>query len=114
MFAVLDKEKNTELHSLDLHYIDLSTVDPDVLARVVVKLKNINLSDTGLSPHQVETMFAVLDMEKNTELHNLNLCSIDLSTVDPHVMARHTIPVPDPDISPHYCSRVHLSRHIWT
>ena len=29
MFTVLDKEKNTELHTLDLGGVNLSAVDPD-------------------------------------------------------------------------------------
>ena len=44
MFAVLDKEKNKELHTVNLRQIDLTTVYPGVLARVVVRLKNVNLS----------------------------------------------------------------------
>ena len=88
MFAVLDKEKNKELRTLDLEYVNLSTVDPDVLARVVVKLKIAHLGFTKLTPHQVETLFAVLDNEKNTELHTLGLSRANLSTVEPDVLAR--------------------------
>ena len=41
-----------------------------------------------MSPRQVETMFDVIDKEKNTELHTLNLVSVNLSTVDSDILAR--------------------------
>ena len=88
IFAVIDKERNTELSTLFLANADLSTVDPNVLVGVVVRLKNVILSYTDLSHPQVETMFAVLNKEKNAELHTLNLHGVNLSTVDPDVLDR--------------------------
>ena len=84
-------EDEKELDTLDLGFADLSTIDANILARAVVKLKNVNLSLTKLSPRQVETVFSVLDKEKNAELHTLGLSrrsSVNLSTVDPGVLSR--------------------------
>ena len=52
MFAVLNKEKNTKLHTLGLGWVNLSTVDPDVLARVVDRVENV-YRDTDLNTKQL-------------------------------------------------------------
>lgn len=63
----------------------LTLPDPGALARVVVRLKTFTLTDIYAylhvakpTSHQIETMFAVLDKEKNTELQTLGLVGVNL------------------------------------
>ena len=54
-----------------------------MLARAAVKLKDINLRQSYLSCEQVETMFTVLDKEKNIELHTLGLEQVKVVEGEP-------------------------------
>merc|ERR1719319_738619 len=86
IFAALDT--SCKMKILKIQNNNLSSVDPDVLARGVNKLKEVDLVDTDLTPQQVEAIFAALDTSCKMKI--LKIQNNNLSSVDPDVLARVT------------------------
>jgi len=77
---------NSQLKTLHLSDINLSTVDAGILAQVVTQLEEVGLWATDLTPQQVEAIFAALDT--SCQLKILRIGGSNLSSVDPDVLAR--------------------------
>ena len=78
--------EGSKLKSLDISFIDLSSVDPVLLARAVSKLDSFNVKGTSLTTEQVQSILA--DNSKVSQLKNLNISYNNLSSVDPVTLAR--------------------------
>ena len=76
--------RNSQVKSLDLSGNRLSRVEAGVLARAVAELEEVDLGDTGLTPEQVEAVFAELGTSSQLEKLTMNGCN--LSSLDPGVM----------------------------
>merc|ERR1712129_670029 len=77
---------NSKLKSWNLSYTDLSSIRTDLLAEAVTQLEEVNLAYAGLTPEQVEAIFAALD--KPSQLRTLQMSGNNLSSVDPYVLAQ--------------------------
>ena len=64
-------------------------VDPQLLADVIVQIRNVNLSFTELTKTQLTMMFdQVVAGHKNVKLSSLEFFSVDLSLVSPRLLGR--------------------------
>ena len=63
----------------------LNNVDPDLLASCINKMRKVLLSKTRMSREQVDVIFT--DMNKGTNLIELDIRENDLSKVDQHILA---------------------------
>jgi len=79
---------NSKLRALFLKNNDISSVDADILAQTVTQLECIDLGNSCLTPHQVETIFAAISSSSNLKTLLLCLKGNNLSSVDPDVLAR--------------------------
>ena len=71
---------NIKLRRLDMYKrIDLSQILPDVLAEAVVRLREVNISGTALTPLQVMTIF-----QRIASCDKLQLSSLDISQNNLH------------------------------
>ena len=76
----------TKLRKLHLSYTDLSSMEPGLLARVVVSLPDVNIRSTELTNQQVEAILAAIG--KDTRLKKLDLGeNISLESMDPDLLA---------------------------
>ena len=75
------------LRRLDLWENELSSVEPELLARAVATLEEVNLGRTGLTREQGEAIFAAL-AGTGSSLRKLFMSENNLSSVEPGVMAR--------------------------
>ena len=79
---------NMKLRKLDIYKrIDLSEVPSDILAEAVVKVNEVNISGTNLSPDQVQNIFSCITNCQCLALNNLDISQNDLSSVSPEVLA---------------------------
>jgi len=76
---------------------DLSSVEPELLARAVVQLEEVDLRYTRLTTNQVNTIFT--SMTGNCKLKTLRVCGNDLSTVEADVLAQAVTKVEEVDMS---------------
>eukprot|EP00092_Neocalanus_flemingeri_P034649 GFUD01037691.1.p1 GENE.GFUD01037691.1~~GFUD01037691.1.p1 ORF type:complete len:275 (-),score=48.55 GFUD01037691.1:265-1002(-) len=76
----------TNLKTLVLPSLDLSFVDPVVLAKCLNKMQNVYLCGTKLTKQQLVEVF--INMDQETNLKQLNLLHNDLSDVNPDTLAR--------------------------
>ena len=75
------------LRKLDLWENELSSVEPELLARAVATLEEVNLGRTGLTRQQGEAIFAAL-AGTGSSLRKLFMSENNLSSVEPGLMAR--------------------------
>jgi len=76
------------MKSLNISGTDVSKVDPKLLARAVVKLREITLTYTSLTMEQItEIMSALLSIDSKPTLTKLNIGGNDLSAVDPDMLS---------------------------
>ena len=64
----------------------MNSIAPDLLARAVSQLENVDIGGTNLTNHQTEAIFDALN--ESTKLKVLNMEDMNLSSVDPSLMAR--------------------------
>ena len=80
--------RNSHLKSLDISGVDLSRVDPEILAIAVARLEAVTLSGTRINNDQVVSIFS--EMSQNTVMKEIDFkLSSDfiLSSVAPEVLA---------------------------
>ena len=76
----------TKLRKLCLTYIDLSVLEPGLLAKAVVRLEDVSLRATVLTSQQAEEILAAIN--KDTSLKKLDLRGIQsLTYIDPNLLA---------------------------
>ena len=68
--------------------VHLSLINPDVLGRVVVTLKNIEWAHVEMSRVQKETLFRVFANENNKQLEFLDLENTIIWNIDADILAR--------------------------
>jgi len=79
--------RQQKLKSLNISGSDVSKVDPKLLARAVVKLKEITLTYTCLTKEQAKQILFALSTCSNPTLTKLNIGGNDLSGSDPEVLS---------------------------
>ena len=82
------------LNCLNISSNNLSLVHSALLASAVNKLKTLNMWNTRLidmSTCQIEAVLTAIT--GNTQFNSLNIGGIDLSSVEPSLLARHINPV---------------------
>ena len=93
MKALLNSKTSNLTHLVLSNSIDLSEIEPELLAGKVMKLSRVEMNDVNnLSSTQVEEIFRLLDNEKKKEalplLNTLGLAGVDLSSVPIDRLAR--------------------------
>jgi len=78
-------DQSCQLKKLDLWRNNISSVEPELFARAVTILKDVNLGSTNLTNKQVTALFQ--KMSQNCPLKTLNLSLIKLSSVEPELLA---------------------------
>jgi len=78
-------DQSCQLKKLDLWRNNISSVEPELFARAVTILKDVNLGSTNLTNKQVTALFQ--KMSQNCPLKTLNLSCINLSYVEPELLA---------------------------
>lgn len=88
LFKKIASCDDMKLRRLDIYKrIDLSAVPSDTLAEAVVRLKEVNISGTNLSPDQVQNIFSSITNCPCLALNNLDISQNDLSSVSPEILA---------------------------
>jgi len=90
-------ERHPGLKALDASYCNLSSHKPNLLARVVAKLEDVNFTSTDLTSQQCKAIFRFADGD--IKLKNLNLDSCDLSSIDPETLARVVAKLEEVDLA---------------
>ena len=75
-----------QLKSLKLAGTDLSSMEPDLLARAVSRLEQVDLRATGLTGQQAEAILTAV-RAADSQLRTLDLAGNDLSSVEPGLLA---------------------------
>jgi len=81
--SVIRSERLKEL-DIGYSYIDLASIDPEVLAAALNKVKKVNLGHTKLSPSQLKTLFKYISSE--TMIKNLDIGYRDLGVVQTEIL----------------------------
>jgi len=89
IFAALDT--TSQLKSLHMCIVSLSSVDPDVLARVVNRLEKVEMWDAQLTGQQLTSILTQSIVKTNLKLLNL----AGNSTVDQKLVKQATKVIPD-------------------
>jgi len=76
----------TKLEKLSVKYNTLSMVDSHLLADCLTKLRELNLTNTYLTSHQVTALF--LAMARHTTLTKLTMVEIIMADVPPELFAK--------------------------
>ena len=72
---------------LDISGNSLSEVSPDILAKAVVKLVEVDMIETDVTSDQCQHLMDVIRSAKDKTLEFLDISENDLREVDPKVMA---------------------------
>ena len=83
----LTASERLALARLDLSGVDLSGVGPELLARAISRLTQVNLTGTNLSQDSLVSLFTVLHQTEELRLENINLSYFRLSAVPPAVLS---------------------------
>ena len=89
MFAALEKSariKKTYNWKLNLTFVNVSSIDPLVLAKAVAQSKEVDLRHCDLTPLQGKTIFAAIHTA--SRLQKLSIGYNDLSCVSPEEIGR--------------------------
>ena len=86
-----------ELKYLSLLFIDLSSVQPQVLAQAVVRVEEANLACTKLTDEQVSTVLTTIVNTECLTLKRLSLLGNNISPVPPDLLAQVVIKLEDPN-----------------
>ena len=78
--------EGTKLTTLNISRNDLSGVDPGLLVKSVNNLETLYIGNTKLIQQQAAAIFSVVSEE--AKLDKLNICSNNLSRVDPGLLAK--------------------------
>ena len=73
------------MKNLNIDANNLSRVNPDLLARTVVKLEDVGLDFTKFTKQQKDAIFAAI-IKEDSWVKKLNLSSKDLSTLSPSLI----------------------------
>ena len=83
---LLAMERHPGLKELDAEHVNLSFLEPNLLARVVKKLEKVYFSYAEMTAQQCEAIFQHFDSD--SKLKKLHMSCIDLSSVNPEILAR--------------------------
>ena len=88
--ALMEKIASEEirLRKLLLYFCNLSAVSQDILAKAVVRLENVSLAMTRLSPDQVQSIFTKISNCENLKLTELDISDNILSSVPADVLVK--------------------------
>lgn len=81
--SVIRSERLKEL-DIGYSYIDLASIEPEILAAALNKVKKVNLGHTKLSPSQLKTLFKYISSE--TMIKNLDIGYRDLGVVQTEIL----------------------------
>ena len=84
---VATSERDSQLKNLSMQDNNLSFVDPNILARAVTSLKEVNLPSNHLTERQLEAIFTAITAG-HSQLNNLNIQNNYLSSAEPALLAR--------------------------
>jgi hypothetical protein len=76
------------LRKLNIRGANFSQVTPDLLARAVTKLKEVDMRYTHLTKQQVEAILTAVVTKDSLPLRKLDMTGADLSEVAPDLLAR--------------------------
>jgi len=94
IFTAMGDDSN--LRILDLWDNDLSSVEPKQLANSVIKLKELDLSNTDLNSQQMKAIFTAIGDDSN--LKKLSLRWSNLSSLEPKLIAKAVIKLEELDL----------------
>jgi len=77
--------RDTKIDNLDISSNNLSSVDPDILAEAVNKLRKIDISNTNLTSCQIERIFKGINFE--SKLKDLDIDQNRLFKISPDLLA---------------------------
>ena len=87
--ALLAQKQSKIKHLVLANSIDISSIEPKLLAERIVLLEKLELNvKNNLSKLQMEEIFRVVDTTKNVNLTTLSLWGCNLSSVPPAVLGR--------------------------
>ena len=79
------------LRSLDIRYNQLSCVPPQVLSRCLVRLEEVDLWNTLLTSHQLNSILEAIASSTQLNLSKLSLKGLDLSQASPDLISRAVV-----------------------
>ena len=81
--------RHGSLRRLDLRGASLASLEPDLLARAVAGMEEVQLGNVPVSSQQAEAIFTVVTVQ--TKLQKLSVSFTDLSSLEPGLLARAVV-----------------------
>ena len=88
LFERLEQNHSAKLKIASFKAANLSQVNAQTLATVLVRLELVNLSFTELTKEQLTVLFVRIVNRKNVNLKSLEFFSVDLSPVSPRLLGK--------------------------
>ena len=88
LFEKLHSNDTFKLKNVSFKAANLSQVNPQILADVIIKMVIVNLSFTELTKEQLTVLFEKIILRKNVQLCSLEFFSVDLSPVSPRLIGK--------------------------
>ena len=88
--------QDTGLKKLDFSLLNLSSLEPQLFARVVTRLEDVNLYGTDITDVQMQTLFT--EMSQKSHLKKLDLEEKNLSSLELEMFARVLTRLEDVDL----------------
>ena len=79
IFGTIYASEESELKYLDIGQNELSMVAPDILAKVVFRLEEINFECCNLSIVQLHSIFQTIETNEDFILNQLNICDHEIT-----------------------------------
>ena len=99
MFRQIVKTPDLTLAQLDISSNDLSSTDPDILAKAVMRLEGVSFYGQGLTPDQVNSIITALARSESIRLKRPHFKGFDFSLVPSGVVAEALVKLRDVDLS---------------
>jgi len=84
---ILKHSISTDLCEIDLQGLNLSTIAPELLSKSLHPLRKVDLTFTKLTSDQAEHLFSYFENNQPTNMREMSLKAINLSTVNPTILA---------------------------
>jgi len=88
LFTKIVTSERIKLRKLDTRFNDLSHISSHTMAEAVVRLENVNLTETSLTPDQVQSIFTKISNCENLKLTELDISDNILSSVPADVLVK--------------------------
>ena len=113
LFNKIASGEKIKLRKLNIGYSNLCRISPELMSEVVLRLENIDLHSTDLTPDQVKRMFHKIANSENLSLTKLGVSCNNLSSVAAEVLVAAIIRLESVDLAASRLTPAQIN-HIFT